>query len=844
MVCRESKLSSALITFARGATGLEDRQAVALNHALMQESSGTQTPTQTEWNHFIDTTIDAYESGRIRIRAGSQNPVPRLREARNEVPSASRYYAAQRLIERAVASERGHREYLENYARLCGVSYDDARLEFGFYEMEMTSDSANQPSATFVRAWEADTSRNNLLVDRRALYVYEQMENNLRARIGSPVATPMEYRPAVTRRAVGHGSWIAEIGYDPINGRLEMVPSRDSDRVYAYRMSPEEYEDIFGGSNNIGSNFSRLVRNNPAFQYETEEESELAAFHHRCATCGQFAGISYHYCPATGSVERANQDIRNDMNRVLANAGQATLPGPVGNLLTSRSVTRVTAPYQGTPVNLRIPSPAQMMAGARASDTSTVRANVIATIGDETLEGQVAILYEGRGRGYMVSPITFRGDSGTDNLRCSCRDYRTRGTCLHLNAVTDNMMTLIQGQNRFTAAQIASGTVRATTNIGASYDASMTAKERAEARWTPVSKSYEENPELFQKFYDEAKAAKDAFVASKASGDPIAYPVPYIKENAFGGIGQRGGRGFGTELEFDFPDSMSQTQRTNARRGIGAALYAAGLTSSQGQTYHGSQRSGYATEHARGWAFENDISVNGGEIISPIMYDEPETWENLEKVCNIIKEHGGIATTSAGSHVHVGAGDYNHTVSNHNHLLQAYAENEDLLFRLSSSPETGTHRGKSYCTPNRVSSSPYSSLTRVRSDHANSHFTAINFENVKGESKDHIEFRTFDATLNPAVIQAQIGMSLYLTEGALRDSSTPASLTQKSLPIGTMRRNNSSRTRLTGEAWNESTKAVRSFIDHFVPGASDGNEEGNIRARQIVSLFAMTKWQS
>lgn len=842
MVCRESKLSSALITFARGATGLEDRQAVALNHALMQESQGAQTPSQTEWNHFIDSTIESYERGLIRIRAGSQNPVSRLREARNEVPTASRYYAAQRLVERAVATERGQREYLENYARLCGVSYDDARLEFGIYEMEMTSDSANQPSAIFVREWEADTSRNNLLVDRKALYVYEQMENNLRARIGSPVETPAEYRPAVTRRAVGYGSWIAEIGYDPINGRLEMVPSRDSDRVYAYRMSPEEYEEILGGSNNLGSNFSRLVRNNPAFQYETAEESELAAFHRRCATCGQFAGIAYHYCPATGSVERMNQDIRNDMNAVLASAGQATLPGPVGTLLTSRSVTRVTSPYNGEAVNLRIPSPTQMTSGARASETSTVRANVLATIGNETLQGQVSVLYEGRGRGYMVSPVSLVGDSGSDNLRCSCSNYQNRGTCLHINAVTDNILTLIQGQNRFTPAQVASAATRARTNISVSYDASMTAKEKAEARWTPVSQSYEANPELFQKFYDEAKAAKDAFIASQASGEPITYPVPYIKENAFGGIGQRGGRGFGTELEFDFPDSMSNVQQQNARRAIGAALYAEGLTSSQTQNHHGSQRNSYATEHARGWTFESDVTVSGGEIISPIMYDEPETWANLEKVCNIVKEHGGIATVMAGSHVHVGAGDYNHTVSNHNHLLKTYSENEDLLFRLSTSPERGKHRGTSYCTPNTVSSSPYSSLDRVRRDHS-SHFKAVSFQSVEGTRQDHIEFRTFDATLTPSVIQAQIGLSLYLTEGALRDSSSISSLTEKHLPIGTMLRRAPSHSKLSGDAWNDSTKSVRSFIDRFVPGASDGNEAGNIRAKQIISLFAMTKWQ-
>ena len=197
--------------------------------------------------------------------------------------------------------------------------------------------------------------------------------------------------------------------------------------------------------------------------------------------------------------------------------------------------------------------------------------------------------------------------------------------------------------------------------------------------------------------YDSFQAEYDAARARHGAGEPA---VPFVRENATGGLGARdGGRGFGVELEFDLAGVANQSAALAA---IGADLHQAGLTGSSQQTgYHSGRNSGY-----RQWSFERDSTVSG-EIVSPVLYDEPGCWDQLAQVCDIIKRHGGKATARTGGHVHVGCGDFDHTVENHNRLLAMAGEYEDTLYRLSHNPHRPAHRGLAWCSPNRTPSAGY-----------------------------------------------------------------------------------------------------------------------------------------
>ena len=361
----------------------------------------------------------------------------------------------------------------------------------------------------------------------------------------------------------------------------------------------------------------------------------------------------------------------------------------------------------------------------------------------------------------------------------------------------------------------------------ASLDAARQARERqAEelARANPFS--YVEHPQEFEEVYDRARAE---ILAGRN-------PVPFMTEDATGGLGARGtGRGFGVEIEFDFPAEMTAQEQYEALVAIGRDLYAEGLTNSRQQAgYHAALEDGYTTA-PNSWSFEDDSTV-AGEIVSPIMYDEPESWENLAKVTEIVRRHGGIATERTGGHVHVGLHDYDHTVENHNRLLQTAAAYEDVLFRLATNPESGEHRGTSWCVPNQVPTEGYTTILDAQYENFG-HEVAVNLQHVTGDRSDHAEFRMWDGSLDPAVIQTQVKVSLALADYALRSARTPGALLAldgERQPLGHHRRL-LGRLRPSGEAWREATSSFRDMADRLFTRPQD--------REQAAALFAATSWQ-
>ncbi|MEQ4722128.1 NUDIX domain-containing protein [Nonomuraea sp. B19D2] len=294
--------------------------------------------------------------------------------------------------------------------------------------------------------------------------------------------------------------------------------------------------------------------------------------------------------------------------------------------------------------------------------------------------------------------------------------------------------------------------------------ASLEARVRAWKRWPEVPEvSYVRDFAAFRRAYDQA-------VERAARGEAV---IPYLLKNATASLAARdGGRGFGLELEFDLPVGDA---RRRARDAIARDLYRAGLTGdTQVHDYHTMQTQGYRSGRNGGrglWRLEQDGSV-AGELVSPILYDEPATWENLRIACEIIRAHGGTASAQTGGHIHVSTYDYDHIVENYTSVVDYVDHHSDTLFRLGHNPERESHRGLKYCRPNRQPAAGYKSIGLVRDHNSRAgtdHGYAVNLESITGSPEDHVEFRLNDGSLYAPLIQSQVKVSVAVVDAAFRN---------------------------------------------------------------------------
>jgi hypothetical protein len=361
----------------------------------------------------------------------------------------------------------------------------------------------------------------------------------------------------------------------------------------------------------------------------------------------------------------------------------------------------------------------------------------------------------------------------------------------------------------------------------AEHQAARTISVQARDRWPASEVSYEEDFNEFRRVYE---AAQERAIWGEQA-------VPFLLEDATGGLGARvGGRGFGLEIEFDTDGDWDD--RDEALRAIGRDLYDAGLARDRYQhSYHSQEDAGY-TDAPNAWRLEEDCTV-AGEIVSPILYDERETWQNLATVCEIVQRHGGGAGPQTGGHIHVGLHDYDHDVANHNRLMRMYGEYEDVLFRLASNPNApaSEHRGTEWCSPNSVPADGYRSLADVASRARRGY--ALNLSAARGERGDHGEFRLWDGSVDPAVIQSQVNLSLGMAAAAVRNGPSPVRR-NTSMRLGSHREQLRQwgvgpGDNLGPDALEPNSLSFRRLVDEIFHRRQE--------REQAASLFAITRWQ-
>jgi hypothetical protein len=200
---------------------------------------------------------------------------------------------------------------------------------------------------------------------------------------------------------------------------------------------------------------------------------------------------------------------------------------------------------------------------------------------------------------------------------------------------------------------------------------------------------------------------------------------------------------FGVEIEFVGGN----------REALGRALYQAGLTEFQTQqSYHSGARA-----VSLKWRYEKDASVDG-EIISPILRDTPESWQQIQQVCEIAKAHGATVNQRCGAHVHIGKAPLDENRNRKYRLHRLIGGNEDLIYRVAAAGESeGNFRGTHYAQPigERISDR----RPRNDADAERQIGTRGNGYPALAMREQTVEFRYFNGTLTPEQIQANIKLA-------------------------------------------------------------------------------------
>lgn len=327
-----------------------------------------------------------------------------------------------------------------------------------------------------------------------------------------------------------------------------------------------------------------------------------------------------------------------------------------------------------------------------------------------------------------------------ENNTCNCIHHRVRNArCRHIDAVHQAL-----GQVRDTTSF--------NTPVGQSADLSetdeqLTRIDNIDEANRQALEGLEEDDGFFYSDENNQEAFERLLVEAQQE------ELPYEYENVLNGSRNT----FGIELEFVGGNADA----------IARELYQLGICSHDRRLpYHSTGVSGK-------WRLERDGSVSsgssGGELVSPVLTDTPETWRAIEKICEVAKRHGASINQQCGGHIHVGIEPLNTARQRWKRFFRTIGGFEEVLYRLAGG-DLGQIRSNSshYARPFQQNArsttvsrfslenrNDIDNLARRASNH--NRYYGINLTNIYQSNKPNtVEFRYFNGSLNPAQIQANV----------------------------------------------------------------------------------------
>lgn len=168
--------------------------------------------------------------------------------------------------------------------------------------------------------------------------------------------------------------------------------------------------------------------------------------------------------------------------------------------------------------------------------------------------------------------------------------------------------------------------------------------------------------------------------------------------------------------------------------------------------------------------------VIGGEVVSPILRDELKSWKELSLVCDMLKKNNATTSSFTAGHIHIGSDILEDNAKYWSNFLKLWCAYENVIFRFGYGENKGLRFSSyEYSNPIRIKildklkdinnaalikENPYgvTSLLGVNRD------VSLNLKNYNQlESKNTIEFRCPNGTLNPIIWQNMINFFIKFT---------------------------------------------------------------------------------
>ncbi|MDT8718277.1 amidoligase family protein [Clostridium sp. 19966] len=349
---------------------------------------------------------------------------------------------------------------------------------------------------------------------------------------------------------------------------------------------------------------------------------------------------------------------------------------------------------------------------------------------------QVTFTPENHGHASVLSESGQTYDVDYENGTCTCMHYTMRESgCRHIDAVNLARGQLTEDRavnNREINNSDIQGIIAARSNMDVAEEAE---RRNLTNNFEDDNFFYSDNDELF-----------------RSELERLTYEdLPYEHENVLNGSQNT----FGIELEFVGGDADA----------IARELYDMGICA-----YN--YRVGYHSQGVQGkWKLESDGSVSsglgGGELVSPVLKDTPETWQTIEKVCEVAKRHGAQINGDCGGHVHMSMEPLDTARQRWRRMFNTIGSFEECIYRLAGG-DLGEMRETYYARPfsDRAASTSTSRFTMETADDVNRlarnasdglRYYGVNLTNIYDSRRPNtVEFRYFNGSLNPAQIQANI----------------------------------------------------------------------------------------
>lgn len=177
------------------------------------------------------------------------------------------------------------------------------------------------------------------------------------------------------------------------------------------------------------------------------------------------------------------------------------------------------------------------------------------------------------------------------------------------------------------------------------------------------------------------------------------------------------------------------------------------------------------------WISKNDRTLSKGfEINSPILRDTVKIWQNLDKVCSIVKQYATIGENSGG-HIHIGTQTLGNQKIAWLNFIKLWSTYENIIFRFSYGEFLNARKTMNeYAGPIAEQLFRYYnafvntdiSVEAIIDSISGKRYQAVNFNNVNTKKCDlflpdnTIEFRCPNGSLDSAIWQNNINLFINL----------------------------------------------------------------------------------